>query len=295
MFPNYGMNNQGMQGGYQQGNRQGMMNNQRRGMFGNNQFGNNQRGQNLQQRRFMPFMNNQGMQNRQQQSMQNNMPYRQPQAMPQQGMPQQSMPPQAQQMQQAPGASNYYDPSVRVEPLTEELLQQIQANGAAAIPAAGITAAPSGEALPTTAEAPTPVAVTPDAEPVSDPLRIQIESIMQNEKNASEFYAYLSKFNRNSEAVFARAEQSSRNNIELLKGIYRPRFGDEHTPEDRRINKSLSFSDSVRLAIAEETTSICDFADLYEQVRDESILKRIRALLYRKNALISRLYLYLQR
>ena len=107
----------------------------------------------------------------------------------------------------------------------------------------------------------------------------KLEELIQNERNAFEFYNYLSRIAPRKEysAMLEEICKCCDSREQSLNLLYRGIRGDNYVIEKREVDKTLPFNDGLRLAIMEESKGLRGLSGLYAHIEDNQSLKLLNA------------------
>ncbi|MDR3240443.1 MAG: hypothetical protein LBT44_10240 [Clostridiales bacterium] len=223
---------------------------------------------------------------------------------PRQGLWQQPVPPQpVPPTQTAPEAQAPLPDGVRMEPLDENTWKLLQGAGATAASGAavqsGVTAAKAPAlAAPSVGKS---AGVAPPASPsaaapgfaAKNSVARQLEDIMQDERNASVFYQYLSGTARREDYrdFLRKTGTESDRRHQLFNGLYQKWAPTAFQAKDADINTRVSFDDGISLAIVEEGNIIDKMNNIFESATDDKLSRTLFSQICHKIGVLNKLYL----
>lgn len=162
------------------------------------------------------------------------------------------------QMPQIPinNQQNYYDPNVTFEPLDEtklnELRQGILNNNS------------SNSDLKYKEESKTFVFNKEE----NDKAIEKLSQFIQNERNSSIFYEYLSSIclNENHKNTLKKLSEQSIKSSSIYNKIYKNIKGSEFKINESKINKSVNYEYGIKWAIEEENNALFELGELYDLI-----------------------------
>ena|GEM_PF-6529026 len=123
----------------------------------------------------------------------------------------------------------------------------------------------------------------------------RLGEFIQNERNASMFYKYLSEVANKEEnsKILNELSDESLKQFNNLNFIYEDKFSGKYEVKKSEINNTVKFKEGIIWALSVENKAVLEMVDLYESIEAEKYLKKINTIIYRKMCGISYLNLIL--
>lgn len=120
---------------------------------------------------------------------------------------------------------------------------------------------------------------------------------IQNERNSSLFYKYLSDIciKDSHKNILQNISQDSLRQSYQFNELYKSMSGNEYAIKETTINNTIAFNNGIYLAIEEESKALDNLADIFNSINDEKSINKITSLIYKKISRLSFLHLIVYR